>query len=248
LKDDNEKVKDEVKKPTNWLESLNYAIEGVIYAIRTQRNIRYHYIIATIVLLSSIFLRLSATEFMLLVISVVFLLFAEMMNTAVEETVNLLEAKYNVFAKNAKDVSAGAVLISSISVAVMGYILFSKYLDTPLSFVLQETKEYSGHLALVALLLVVIGVVVLKAYLGKGKPLHGGMPSGHSAVAFSLWVSVLLLTSDPLVSLLTFVMAAMVSHSRLEAGIHTRLEVVFGALLGIGMTFLVFYIYSFSLK
>lgn len=130
----------------------------------------------------------------------------------------------------------------------MSYLLFSKYLTTPLSSLLREAKEYSGHLALVSLLLVVIGVVILKASVGKGRPLHGGMPSGHSAVAYSLWTSILLLSGDPVVVLLAFLMATMVSHSRLTAGIHTKAEVFFGAILGIGVTFLIFYLYTSVLR
>ena len=126
----------------------------------------------------------------------------------------------------------------------MGYIIFSKYLVGPISIGLQAGKGFAGHIAVVALLIVLISVVATKAYFGKGTPLHGGMPSGHSAVAFSLWASVVLLTLDPVVTLFTFIMAVMVSQSRLIAGIHTKSEVFLGALLGIGLTFLIFYIFS----
>src|SRR3970040_1195211 len=114
-----EKHGEEVRKPRNWFESLNCALEGVLYAFKTQRHVRSHYAIAAGVLLLSIFLRLPMVEFVLFAMSVVILLFAEMMNTAVEEAVNLIEERHHVFAKNAKDVSAGAVLISSIGVGIM---------------------------------------------------------------------------------------------------------------------------------
>lgn len=234
----------EVTRPKNWLESLNCAIEGVIYAFKTQRYIKYHYAIAVAALLLSLILDLTTTEFVLFSLSIVILLFAEMFNTAIETTVDLLEEKYHELARAAKDVSAGAVLISSIGVFIMGYIVFSKYLYEPMGIALRMAKAMAGHLAIIALLLVLIIVVISKAYLGRGRPLHGGMPSGHSAVAFSLWTSVTLLTMDPLVALLTLLMAVMVSHSRLLGGIHTTKEVSLGALLGTGITFLVFYIFS----
>ena len=235
----------ELIKPKNVFESLNCAIEGIIYAVKHQRHIRYFFAIAAASLLLSLILNLPATEFVLLSLSIVILLFAEMANTAIEVTVDLVCGKtYNALAKIAKDVSAGAVLISSIGVFIMGYIIFSKYLVGPLAFGLRAGSAYTAHIAIVALLIVLIGVVASKAYFGKGTPLHGGMPSGHSAVAFSLWASVVILTLNPVVILLTFIMAIMVSHSRLVGGIHTKFEVFLGALMGTGLTLLIFYIFS----
>lgn len=239
----------ELIKPKNIFESLNCAVEGVIYAVRHQKHTRYFFAAAAASLLLSLLLNLPVIEFVLLSIALVILLFAEMINTAVETTIDLVCGKnYHPLAKIAKDVAAGAVLISSIGVFIMGYIIFSKYLAAPLSFGLRSGSAYTVHIAVVALLIVLIGVVASKAYFEKGTPLHGGMPSGHSAVAFSLWASVVLLTLNPVVALLTFIMAIMVSHSRLIAGIHTKLEVFLGALLGIGATFLIFYIFSVMSK
>jgi len=238
----------EVKKPKNWFESLNYAIEGVIYAFKTQRHVRYHYIIAAGALFLSLFLELPVIEFVLFAMAVIILLFAEMMNTAIEETVNLVEDKHHMIAKNAKDVSAGAVLIASIGVVIMAYMIFTKYVYEPMGLVLREAKTFSGHIAVISLLLVLIAVVTLKALAGKGRPLHGGMPSGHSAVAFSLATSISLISLDPFVVILSAVLAVMVSHSRLVGGIHTRVEVFLGGLLGFGLTLLIFRVFFLTLK
>lgn len=239
----------ELVKPKNIFESLNCAIEGVIYAVRHQRHIRYFFAAAAASLFLSLILNLPAAEFALLSLSIVILLFAEMVNTAIETAVDIVcGKKYHALAKIAKDVSAGAVLISSIGVFIMGYIIFSKYLTIPFSQVLRTGSAFKVHIAVVSLLVVLINVVVSKAYLGKGAPLHGGMPSGHSAVAFSIWAAVVLLTLDPVVTVLTFVMALMVSHSRLVGGIHTKFEILLGALLGTGVTFFIFYIFSFVSK
>ena len=238
----------DVIKPKNWFESLNCAIEGVIYAFKTQRHVRYHYVIAAVALLLSLFLKLPMIEFALFAVSVVILLFAEMINTAIEEAVNLIEDRHHILAKNAKDVSAGAVLISSIGVAIIGYMIFSKYLYEPMGIALREARMFSVHIAVIALLLVLISVVFLKATIGKGKPLHGGMPSGHAAVAFSLSTSIALLTLEPIVVILAFIMATMVSHSRLLGGIHTRFEIFIGSLLGFGLTLFIFWFFSITVK
>ena len=238
----------EVKKPKNWFESLNYAIEGVIYAFKTQRHVRYHYIIAAGALFLSLFLELPVIEFVLFAMAVIILLFAEMMNTAIEETVNLVENKHNMIAKNAKDVSAGAVLIASIGVVIMAHMIFTKYIYEPMGLILRDARAFSGHIAVISLLLVLIAVVTLKALAGKGRPLHGGMPSGHSAVAFSLSTSISLISLDPFVVILSAVLAVMVSHSRLVGGIHTRVEVFLGGLLGFGLTLLIFRVFFLTLK
>ncbi|MFQ5466354.1 MAG: phosphatase PAP2 family protein, partial [Thermodesulfobacteriota bacterium] len=131
-------------------------------------------------------------------------------------------------------------------VAIMSYMIFSKYLYEPAGLLLRDARDFAGHISVIALLLVLISVVALKAKLGKGAPLHGGMPSGHAAVAFSLFTSITLLTLDPLIAILSFLLAVMVSHSRLIGRIHTGMEVFLGALLGTGLTLLLFYIFSLT--
>ena len=119
----------ELVKPKNVFESLNCAIEGIIYAVRHQRHIRYFFAIAAVALLLSLVLNLPEIEFVLFSISIVILLFAELVNTAIETTIDIVCGKrYHALAKVAKDVSAGAVLMSSIGVFIMSYIIFSKYL------------------------------------------------------------------------------------------------------------------------
>ncbi len=236
----------EVMKPKGLLGSLNCAIEGVIYAFRTQKHIKIHYLIAASALILSLVLKLPVIEFVLFAISIIILLFAEMLNTAIEETVNLIEDKHHVLAKNAKDISAGAVLIAAIGVAIMVYMLFTKYMAEPAAFALKGIHDFSGHLSVISLLLVLIAVVVLKSMGHSGRPLHGGMPSGHAAVAFSLFTSITLMTASPIVAILAFVMAVMVSHSRLLGGIHTAMEVILGALLGTGLTLIIYRIFLYT--
>jgi len=88
--------------------------------------------------------------------------------------------------------------------------------------------------------LLTILVVFGKACLGKGTPLHGGMPSGHSAVAFSIATSLVLSPVGMVLSILAVALAIMVSHSRLLLGIHSLREVLAGGLLGTAVTFLLY--------
>ncbi|HKL48664.1 MAG TPA: diacylglycerol kinase, partial [Desulfuromonadales bacterium] len=108
-------------KPANWFESVNCAIEGIIWSVRTQRHMRYHFWAAAAILLVGLFFHLSALELILLILAVTFVLFAELFNTAIEVLVDLVSPEYHPLARRAKDVAAGAVFIASIGAVVLGY-------------------------------------------------------------------------------------------------------------------------------
>ena len=226
-------------KPTRFIDSLNCAIEGILYAARTQKHMRNHFITALVVLLLVLFLHVSALEFTLLAVSVSFVLFAELMNTAVEATVDLISPDYHPLAKIAKDVAAGSVLVSSIGAAVTGYLILSHYIFPIYKELLNMIGTPADMAAVVSLLIVIIMVIIIKAMSGKGTPLEGGLPSGHAAIAFSIATLVSLNTQDPITSILTVALAVMVSHSRLLLHIHSMREVILGALTGSGITLLV---------
>lgn len=86
--------------------------------------------------------------------------------------------------------------------------------------------------------------IAIKAATGHGTPLRGGMPSGHAAAAFSGWAAVTIVAGKlphaALVSTMAFMMALLVAQSRVEAGIHSAIEVVAGAVLGTAVTILLF--------
>ncbi len=232
-------------KPTRFIESANCAIEGIIYAARTQKHMRKHFVSALAVLLAVLLLRVTSMEFTLLVISVCFVLFAELVNTAVEAIVDMVSPGFHPLAKTAKDVAAGAVLVAAIGAAVMGYLILFKYIFPIYKEVLGVIGTPTQMGTVVALLMVIIAVVFLKALSGKGTPLMGGLPSGHAALAFSIATIVSLTTQDPITSLLTLILATMVSHSRLLLNIHTMREVVLGAVTGMAITLAILLLFKF---
>ena len=226
-------------KPTRFIESVNCAIEGILYTTRTQKHMRRHFLAALVILFAALLLRVSSVEFMLLALAVSFVLFAELTNTAIEVVVDMISPEFHPMAKVAKDVAAGAVLVAAFGTAIMGYLVLAKYLFPVQKRVLGMVGTGSELGIVVSVILVLIAVIILKAVTGSGTPLKGGVPSGHSAVAFSIATSVSLHTQDPLISLLCFILAAMVSHSRLLLQIHSMREVVIGALTGTVVTVLV---------
>ena len=200
---------------------------------------RIHFISAGAVLLVALFLRVSAMEFVLLALSVLFVLCAELINTAVEAVVDLISPEFHPLAKIAKDTAAGSVLLAAGGAGITGYLILAPYVLPPYGKVLQMLGTQSELGTLVAILIVTIVVIMAKSLRGKGSPLHGGSPSGHAAVAFSIATAVSLNTADPLISLLSIALATMVSHSRLLMRIHSMREVILGSLLGSGITILV---------
>ncbi|KAB0664094.1 phosphatase PAP2 family protein [Oryzomonas japonica] len=232
-------------KPDRFIDSVNCAIAGIIHAARTEKHMRNHFISAGVVLLVALFLKVNPLEFALLALSILFVLFAELINTAVEAVVDLVSPGYNHLAKIAKDTAAGAVLVAACGAAIMGYLILAKYILPLYGEVLAMFGAPSDIGTMVSILIVTIVVIMLKGMLGKGSPLHGGAPSGHAAIAFSIATAASLNSRDPLTSLLSVALALMVSHSRLFMRIHTMGEVVAGSCLGAGLTFIVLYVFKF---
>jgi diacylglycerol kinase (ATP) len=232
-------------KPTRFIDSVNCAIEGILYAVRNQKHMRNHFLAALGILAAVLLLRVSTLEFTLLAISVSFVLFAELINTAIEICVDMVSPEYHPLAKASKDVAAGAVLVAAIGAALMGYLILSRYIFPLYKEILGIMGKPTEMGALVSILSVVITVVIFKACAGKGKPLEGGSVSGHSAVAFSIATVVTLMTKDPISSILTAALALMVSNSRLVLRLHTFREVLLGALVGSGITLSVLLLFNY---
>ncbi len=231
-------------KPTRFIDSINCAIEGILWTASTQRHMRSHFLAAVAVLLLAVFLRVSALEFILLTFAVTLVLFAELINTALEVLVDLVSPDFHLLAKRAKDVAAGAVLIAGLGAAVMGFFAFSRHLVPGFGAPLDLLGRPQGELSVAAVLVVTILVVLLKARYGHGTPLYGGMPSGHAAVAFSIATSLVFSGVGPVPALLALVMAAMVSQSRLLMGIHSLREILIGAGLGTIVTVTIYLLFD----
>ncbi|MDH4027312.1 MAG: diacylglycerol kinase [Nitrospirota bacterium] len=227
-----------------WIVSANHAIEGILHAAKTQRHMRYHLYAAMAVLLTGFVVGISWSEFIILITLSIIVISIEMINTALETITDILFKEYDTRAKIIKDIAAGAVLISALGSLTVGYVILARPVVKFFSEGLHIAKHTKGDIAVVALLVVLILVVITKTFFGKGEPLRGGMPSGHAAVAFSIWITVTLITGSFMPSLLTLVLAVLIAQSRIYAGVHRPLEVIFGAALGAGITYLLFRIFS----
>lgn len=232
------------RRSQSLFQSFNFAAEGIIHAVRTQRNLWIHFAVAVAVLVAAIGFGASKLELAVLLLAITFVLVAELVNTAVEAVVDVASTSFDPIAKIAKDIAAGAVLVAALNAIAVGYLVFSGEVATRSSRFLTRLSDAPAELTLVALAVTVILVIALKAYTGRGTPLRGGLPSGHSAVAFAGWMAITLLLEDSprrfLVSSVTFIMALLVAQTRVETGVHSASEVASGAVLGALVTLFLF--------
>lgn len=222
------------------VDSFNYAIDGIIYSIRTQRNMRIHMVIAILVLAGCFFFDMKKLELLILTITITMVIVAEMINTAVECAIDATTNYYHPLAKIAKNVAAGAVLITAINAALVGYIIFYDKVFPISLIMLNKIKDSSPHMIFLALVLVSIVTLVVKAIYGEGTALRGGMPSGHSAIAFSVATIITLMTTEPLIMILAYVLALIVAQSRVDSEVHSILEVIAGGALGTLLTLFIY--------
>ena len=242
-----EQITKPVKGQQRLANSFNHAYRGLVYAVRTQRNIRFHMVAAAAVMVVSLLVGVSKLELAILILAITAVFVAEIFNTALEYAVDLVTRDYHPLAKLAKDVSAGAVLVTSVAALAVGYLILADELGPFSVETLERVRRWPGHLTLVALVLVAIAVLLGKALTRAPNSFLGGMPSGHAAVAFAGWVAASFVATEGqfagLISLITLLMALLVSQSRIEAGVHTPYQVVVGAILGSLLTLAVFQLF-----
>ena len=236
-----------MRRAPTILDSFNFAFEGIIHVLRTQRNLRIHFAIAAGVLVMALIVDVTKIELIALLLSVTFVLIAEMLNTAVEAAIDIATTSFDPMAKLAKDIAAGAVLIAAVNALAVGYIVFSGKVADRSSNLLDRLRHEPAELTLVALVLTIIIVIATKAYTGRGTPLRGGAPSGHAALAFAGWMAATYVAGEDhrfLISSIALIMAILVAQTRVESGVHSALEVTYGALVGALATLVVFQVFS----
>jgi len=221
--------------------SLHHAIAGIIYATRTQRNLRIHFLLGSFVLVGMLLIHLQRWAVITLITMVALVIAFELLNTAIEAVVDLLTVVHHPLAKVAKDTAAGAVLVMAIGASVVGYLLFSEGITAGGERVYHLLAHAPSTLVFVVLTLVAIVTIFGKAFLGHhGTPLQGGFISGHASLAAAAATMLVLLAPNALLALLAGFLTFLVGQSRVEGGIHTLAEVLLGVAVGSGISLMVF--------
>lgn len=133
---ENNNTEEKKIKNSNFIDAWKNAINGIIYATTTQGNIKKQLIIAVAVVIISLFFNLNKAEFLIFLFTIILIIFAEMVNTAIETVVDLYVDVYHPKAKIAKDVAAGGVVITAINAIIVAYFLFfDKISDMGIAFI-----------------------------------------------------------------------------------------------------------------
>lgn len=219
----------------NALAPFRVAISGLVHTFRTQRHMRIHLYVTMIVVLGAILLNLRLREILILLFMITFVLVAEMFNSAIEATVDLVSPNYHPLAKFAKDIAAGAVLISTIMAIVVGSLVAvgdEQWERIRISLTAESIGVPAAVRLIAGLLLVFISVVIGKGLGKTGQVLKGGLVSGHAAIGFFLATAMFFLTDNVLVSAIGILLAGIIAQSRYEAKIHSVFELTMGAAVG----------------
>ena len=244
MKKDDHKMKND-----NFLEACHNAVNGIIYAATTQRNIRIQLVLAVIVMLLSLAYGLETTEFLCLVFAVFLVIFAEMINTAIETVVDLFVDVYHPKAKIAKDVAAGGVVITAINAVIVAYFLFfDKISNIGLEFI-RNIASSPVHLAFASVIITIIGILALIAIAttNKHKILNKRfIPSGHAALGFAANTIIWLTTDNVVIITLSLVLSILLAESRIESNKHKLSEVVFSSCVGIMLVLIIYGLISLA--
>lgn len=223
--------------------SFNYAIEGLVWTLRTQRNMRVHLALAVTVAVGSLLLGVTRLGLLAVVFAISMVFVTELLNTAIEAAVDVATERYDPLAKIAKDVAAGAVLVAAINALIVAYLVLFEPLRDLLDEGLQIVRFASADLTVIALGIVLLFVFLMKGISRKGTWLEGGWPSGHVAIAFAAATILGFVTWNAGALALGYFVAFLVAQSRVEAEIHTVPQVVLGAVLGIVLVTAVFQVF-----
>lgn len=117
-------MEDERLKNKNFIDAWKKAFGGIWHAIKTQKNLKVQLVIAFIVIICSIYFKVNITEAMFLSFAIMLVIITEVINTAIEEAVNLCTDKFHPLAKIAKDVAAGAVVLAALNAVIIAVFIF----------------------------------------------------------------------------------------------------------------------------
>ena len=232
------------ERETSLLESFDHAVRGVLFCVRQERNFRIHLIAAFAVLFGSIFLDLNLIEFYILLLVITLVLVAEMVNTALERLVDVVAPEYSRRVREIKNIAAACVLVTAVVSLFIGYLILGTHLPARTETAVTAIKRTPWYLTVIGLLATIALVFFIKIRLRSRSLFHGGMPSGHAALSFGLLAAIFYTTESLLVAALALPLAVLVSQSRVREGIHTWLEVLYGAALGAGVVTFIFQLIS----
>ncbi|MDB5052270.1 MAG: prokaryotic diacylglycerol kinase [Bacilli bacterium] len=228
-----------MKAALRWLRSFRFAYEGLQYALATQRNMKFHFFISFVALTSALLFRISKVEILFIILAITLVIMTELINTAVEKTVDLAMPEQHPLAKVAKDLAAASVLVAAVFAVIVGTIVFY----TPISHWFHHEKSIKATITSdsvwLYLALVIVTVIVMETRFSHSRRLR---PSLWMAIAFSLSTLITLLTTNTLVSILAYSLSILFMIMLYEKKNRPLSVSIFGAFIGCAITILAFYL------
>lgn len=229
-------------EPRKWIRNFRYAYEGIQYALSSQRHMKFHFTVSVFVLLFAMLLRLSKLDILFILASITLVIVMEMINTAVEKTVDLAMPDRHPLAKIAKDVAAGAVLVTAVFAVAVGAIVFYEPVDTLLREWRMQRISLSAGMVVAFVALVLILIIAIQVRL-SGKS-SAGKPSLIAAVSFAIATLICLVSAESLVILLSVLLCVIfviVLHDKTDRSV---LSLLLGGATGSLITLLCYSLFQ----
>lgn len=229
-------------KNKNFFTAIGHAIDGVICAFKTERNLRIDYIIGLFVLITSLFFDFSKTEFACLCLTIGFVIFSEMINSTVEYVVDLITDKYDERAKAAKDIAAGGVFVSALVAVVVAYFLFVDKIYLAANTVLSTILNSKLYILFTIMFASIILVVILKGMFSRKKTFIVSYPSARVTLAFAMTTYVYIVTKSMFVGGVSFILSIIIAQIKIENEKNGLIYIVFSGLLGVLLVLIIYQI------
>jgi len=113
---------------TARIRSFGYALSGLSFAVRNEPNMRIHVGASLCVIILGLWFGLDAVDWRWLIVAMILVIAAEALNTAVEQCCNAVSQSFHPAIKSAKDVAAGAVLVSAVGASLIGISVFAPHI------------------------------------------------------------------------------------------------------------------------
>lgn len=156
-------------KNSNFFVSVKHATDGFFYALKCERNLRFHIAIANLISLFAIFFKISRTQWAILALAIAFVISAELFNTAIENAVDTATKKVCDSARYAKDTAAAAVLISAVFAIIVGIFIFGDFQKIKNTLILIITFAFSGIFEFILLFAILLFDIWLLFFCGRKK-------------------------------------------------------------------------------
>ncbi|PZE22694.1 diacylglycerol kinase family protein [Paenibacillus xerothermodurans] len=220
-----------MKPKVKWHRSFRFAYEGVKYALSTQRNMKFHFFAAFAVLILALYFHLPKLEILFILMSVTLMIVTELINTAIEKTVDLAMPDRHPLAKIAKDVAAASVLVSAAFAAIVGMIVFYEPIDSLFTFARStQGQSFSAAMVWILLCLVILTVIVVETRFSHRS--QKARPSLLTALAFAVATFITCYVTITFIALLAYSLALLLMVVLYDKSSRAFPALVTGSLIG----------------